>query len=94
VINPGPDEQLVHGKVSREFEYGDVISFQQSGAGGYGDPFEREPGAVLEDVLDDVVSIAAAREQYRVVITGVDAELAVDDAATRTLRAHARGARS
>src|SRR5438477_5717006 len=94
LMNPGSGEQLVHGKVSREFEYGDVISFQQSGAGGYGDPFEREPGAVLEDVLDDVVSIAAAREQYRVVITAMGTELAVDDAATRTLRAHARGARS
>jgi N-methylhydantoinase B len=90
VINPGPAEQRVHGKASREFEYGDVISFQQSGAGGYGDPIERDPRAVLEDVLDDFVSIAAAREQYGVVITGVGAELRVDDAATRTLRARAR----
>jgi N-methylhydantoinase B len=92
VINPGAGEQLVHGKASREFEYGDVISFQQSGAGGYGDPFERDPRMVLEDALDDFVSIDAAREQYGVVITSVGAELAVDDAATRTLRAHARRA--
>ena len=35
---PEPCEQVVHGKQSREFAYGDVISFQQSGAGGYGDP--------------------------------------------------------
>src|SRR5262249_31133406 len=68
VINPGPNEQRVHGKQSREFDYGDVISFQQSGAGGYGDPFERDSQAVLEDVLDDYVSIEAAREHYGVVI--------------------------
>jgi N-methylhydantoinase B len=90
VINPGGGEQVVHGKASREFEYGDVISFQQSGAGGYGDPFERDPRAVLEDVLDDFVSIDAAREQYGVVISGHGAELAVDAAATRARRAHAR----
>jgi N-methylhydantoinase B len=87
VINPGPGEQLVHGKQSREFAYGDVISFQQSGAGGYGDPFTRDPLRVLDDVLDDYVSIDAARERYGVVITGEGAALAVDAAATAALRA-------
>ena len=52
----------MHGKQSREFAYGDVISFQQSGAGGYGDPLARDPARVLEDVLDDYVSIDAARD--------------------------------
>jgi N-methylhydantoinase B len=86
VINPGADEQLVHGKASREFAYGDVISFQQSGAGGYGDPLERDPQAVLEDVLDDYVSIDAARERYGVVIVGTGADLAIDHAATARCR--------
>jgi N-methylhydantoinase B len=86
VLNPGAAEVLVHGKQSREFAYGDVISFQQSGAGGYGDPFTRDPGRVLADVLDDYVSIAAARDQYGVVITGTGADLAVDEAATAALR--------
>ena len=70
MINPGPGEQVVHGKQSREFAYGDVISFQQSGAGGYGDPLERDPARVLDDVLDDYVSIEAARDEYGVVIIG------------------------
>src|SRR3989442_15403151 len=70
VINPGPGEQTVHGKQSREFAYGDVISFQQSGAGGYGDPLARDPVPVLDDVLDDYVSVEAAREEYGVVIVG------------------------
>ncbi|PYO54163.1 MAG: hypothetical protein DMD84_03460, partial [Candidatus Rokuibacteriota bacterium] len=86
VINPGPGEQRVHGKQSREFAYDDVISFQQSGAGGYGDPFERDPGAVLEDVLDDYVSIEAARERYGVVIVGEH----VDVEATAALRGRRR----
>jgi N-methylhydantoinase B len=86
VINPGPDEQLVHGKQSREFAYGDVISFQQSGAGGYGDPLERDPARVLEDVLDEYVSVDAARREYGVVIVGDGIDLAVEEGATRGLR--------
>ena len=87
VIDPGPDEEIVHGKQSREFAYGAVISFQQSGAGGYGDPLERDPARVLEDVMDDYVSVAAARADYGVVITGDGFDLRVDEAATLALRA-------
>jgi len=86
VINPGPGEQIVHGKQSREFVYGDVISFQQSGAGGYGDPLARDPRRVLEDVLDDYVSIESARRQYGVMITGTAPDLTVDESATTELR--------
>jgi N-methylhydantoinase B len=86
LINPGPDEDVVHGKESRAFSYGDVISFQQSGAGGYGDPLERDPARVREDVLDDFLSVEAAREQYGVVITGAGIDLEVDEGATAELR--------
>jgi N-methylhydantoinase B len=86
VINPGPGEILVHGKASREFAHGDVISFQQSGAGGYGDPFERDPACVLDDVLDEYVSVEAARDEYGVVIVGDE----VNEAATAALRARRR----
>jgi len=90
VINPGPGEEAVHGKQSREFAYGDVISFQQSGAGGYGDPLERDPALVLDDVLDDYVSIDAARDEYGVVIIGAGADLRVDERATAALRGNRR----
>jgi len=92
VINPGPGEQVVHGKASRAFAYGDVVSFQQSGAGGYGDPLARDPARVLEDVLDDYLSVEAARREYGVVIAGDGVDLAVDERATAALRATARGA--
>jgi N-methylhydantoinase B len=93
LINPGAAEQVVHGKQSREFAYGDVVSFQQSGAGGYGDPLEREPARVLEDVLDDYVSVDAARREYGVVIAGTGAALSVDAEATRRLRETMRSGR-
>jgi len=92
VVNPGPDEQPVHGKQSREFDYGDVISFQQSGAGGYGDPLDRDPARVLEDVLDEYVSVDAARTAYGVVIVGEGMDLRVDATSTRALRHQMRSA--
>ncbi|HYE92473.1 MAG TPA: hydantoinase B/oxoprolinase family protein [Terriglobales bacterium] len=87
VLNPDAGGEVVPGKASREFVYGDVISFQQSGAGGYGDPFARDPARVLDDVLDDYVSVEAARAQYGVVITVDGTDLRVDEAATAALRA-------
>lgn len=39
-----------------------------AGGGGFGDPYERDPEAVREDVRDDLVSIEAAKEEYGVVI--------------------------
>ena len=51
---------------------------------------------MLDDVLDEYVSLEAARERYGVVLTG-DAEageLAVDSQATSALRARLAQARS
>ena len=56
------------------------------GGGGYGDPFTRDPAAVLRDVRNQVLSIAVAREQYGVVIvSGADGPV-VDTAATGQVR--------
>jgi 5-oxoprolinase (ATP-hydrolysing)/N-methylhydantoinase A len=43
---------------------GDVFHHRMPGGGGYGDPAEREPEAVADDVRDGKVSAAAARELY------------------------------
>jgi N-methylhydantoinase B len=87
LVNPDGEAQVVHGKESRAFAYGDVISFQQAGAGGYGDPLERDPERVLEDVLDEYVSAEAAREQYGVIFRAptVDDANRRPDARTRPL---------
>jgi N-methylhydantoinase B len=59
-----------------------------AGGGGYGDPLERDPERVAEDVREGYVSIAAARDQYGVVLTGKD--LVPDLEATEALRASLR----
>jgi N-methylhydantoinase B len=86
VLNPGPGEQEIHGKESRDFVHGDVVSFQQSGAGGYGDPRERDPARVRQDVLDGYVSLEAARVRYAVVLDDDGTAVTVNEAATRALR--------
>ncbi len=88
-LNPGtPRERRIHSKASDTFEYGDVISFQQPGAGGYGPPWERDPQAVLRDVTEDYVSIEGARRDYGVVIDSTT--MTVDEAATHAVRAAMR----
>ena len=46
---------------------GDRFTHVSAGGGGFGDPRERDPAAVLDDVLDGKVSAAAARDRYGVV---------------------------
>ena len=58
-----------------------LIAFGPSG-GGYGDPLRRDPGAVLDNVLDGLFSPDVAREQYGVVVN----QGTVDAAATLELR--------
>ena len=68
---------------------GDTFSRPTAGGGGFGDPLERDPALVLEDVIDDYVSIERAAKDYGVVIRAVDVDVldyAIDDAATRTAR--------
>ena len=68
-----------------------------SGGGGFGDPLEREPAAVREDVLDSFVSLEQAAAGYGVVILERDAQLldyAIDGDATHALRAKMRSERA
>jgi N-methylhydantoinase B len=77
-------------------EAGEAFEYLYGGGGGWGDPLLREPAKVLDDVLDELVSPAAAERDYGVVLTGNLAEwtLAVDEDATRRLRAARRAART
>jgi N-methylhydantoinase B len=58
-----------------------LITYGPSG-GGYGDPFRRDPAAVLDNVLDGLFSAEIAREHYGVAIV----DEAVDVTATEKLR--------
>jgi N-methylhydantoinase B len=68
----------------------DVYAVLWSAAGGFGDPLERDPAMVAEDVENTDVSAVAAREIYGVVI-GADGK--ADARATERLRAEIRAAR-
>lgn len=85
-------KELVRGDGSRQIlpskcdrvkvKAGDLLLFDTWGAGGWGDPLQREPAKVLADVRKGLVSVEGAR-RYGVVVAGD----AVDEGATRTLRA-------
>ncbi|UMP06256.1 hydantoinase B/oxoprolinase family protein [Amycolatopsis sp. EV170708-02-1] len=47
----------------------DVVNVVLPGGGGYGDPVDRDPDAVLADVVDGYISVEAARELYGVEVT-------------------------
>lgn len=68
---------------------GAITAYQFGGGGGFGDPLERDPELVREDVLDELVSVEAAERDYGVVLRGSaeDGELTVDAEATKALRA-------
>ncbi len=61
---------------------GDRLVCLGPGGGGYGDPLRRDPRAVLDDVLDGLISERTARDSYGVVV----ADGVVDAAATAALR--------
>jgi N-methylhydantoinase B len=70
VVNEGlPSEVFVEAACyNLEMPAGSVLFAQSGGGGGWGDPLERDPDAVLEDVLNELVSIAGAERDYGVVI--------------------------
>jgi N-methylhydantoinase B len=74
---------------------GQVLRVVTTGGGGWGDPLEREPELVRLDVIQGKVSVAAAREEYGVVLVAGTSEFEyeIDRAGTEKLRAALRAAR-
>jgi N-methylhydantoinase B len=68
---------------------GDVYRHVMAGGGGFGNPLERDPEKVREDVLDGKVTVDHAREAYGVVISD-DPERSVNAGATESLRSKLR----
>ncbi|MCB1502596.1 MAG: hydantoinase B/oxoprolinase family protein [Bauldia sp.] len=79
----GRDVDLVSKVPYHKVKAGDrLVSYGPCG-GGYGDPLQRDPQSVLDDVLDGYISAETAKASYGVVIAGG----AVDAAATAKARA-------
>lgn len=79
-----PREERLPSKFMRRMHKGDVFRGEMAASGGYGDPFQRDPRAVLEDVIQEKMSLAHAEKEYGVVIDA--ATLQVDERRTRAAR--------
>jgi N-methylhydantoinase B len=72
-------------------KHGDVFRHVLAGAGGWGDPLERDPAAVLRDVRNELLSPGKAVLDYGVIVDL--ATWTVDTAATGKRRAEIKSAR-
>jgi N-methylhydantoinase B len=86
VLNPGDsNERALTSKIAGlRFKRDELLSVEFAGGGGLGNPLERDPARVREDVVRGYVSLAGAREDYGVVLD--PASLEVDAPATARLR--------
>jgi N-methylhydantoinase B len=85
ILNPDtPEERQLKSKGLDVLGEGDVVSLRLPGAGGYGEPLERDLELLLQDVRDGKVSLESAREDYAVVID--PKTLRIDEKATKKLR--------
>ena len=81
-------ERLAYSKMTQSLDTGDTVTISTPGAGGWGDPWGRDPQAVLWDVREEFISASNAAEKYGVLIRPAGAgSLEVDLAGTRALRA-------
>lgn len=64
----------------------DVMETRSPGTAGYGDPLERDPEKVLEDVKEEIISEEVATDIYGVVFDADDGEQTVNEQATENRR--------
>ena len=90
-FNPDRDNRCLPSKVTMTITQGDIFRHEVAGAGGWGDPLERDPAAVLKDVRNELISLDVAADEYGVVVEAHT--WSVDMAATQRLRQEIRAAR-
>ena len=90
-LTSGGSQRELPGKSILWVGRGDRLHTQWCGAGGYGNPIDRDPERVLWDVIEEKISFERARNVYGVVI---DLETRrIDAAATAARRAELRAMR-
>ncbi len=67
-LDPQGENRILPSKFTMTIRRGDVFRHVLAGAGGWGDPLERDPAAVLRDVRNELLSPAKAEVDYGVVI--------------------------
>jgi len=91
-LDPDGENRVLPGKFTMNVKRGDVLRHVLAGAGGWGDPLERDPQAVLKDMRNELLSPGKALSDYGVVIDST--HWTVDVAATGTHRARIRSERA
>lgn len=97
-LNPDTENRPLPSKFLMTIKKGDVFRHLSAGAGGWGDPLERDLARVVADVRNEKMTREYVRREYGVVFK--EGSLEVDLAATEALRqamrqereAHRRGA--
>ena len=67
-LDPDGENRLLTAKLTTDISRGEVFRHEVAGAGGWGDPLDREPTAVLRDVRNELISEGVARTEYGVVL--------------------------
>jgi len=68
VLNPDGERRELPAKCTLTLRRGDVFRHVLAGAGGWGDPFTRDPERVLRDVREEKLTPEYARREYGVAI--------------------------
>jgi N-methylhydantoinase B len=86
------EEYEVENAIQAQLPAGAITAYQYGGGAGFGPALDRDPQQVLEDVLDEYVTLGAAQDRYGVVLTGTleALDLAVDEPGTEQLRERLR----
>ena len=85
---------MLPSKFTMTIKRGDVFRHVLAGAGGWGDPLERDPAAVLRDVRNELLSADKALADYGVSSRNKEVDADATDRERRDeLRACAAGAR-
>jgi N-methylhydantoinase B len=90
-LNPATENRVLTSKLTMNIKYGDVFRHVLAGAGGWGDPLERDPAAVVRDVRNELLSPQKAEADHGVIVNM--ATWTVDTAATAKRRAEIKAAR-
>jgi N-methylhydantoinase B len=63
-LNPDGENRTLPSKLTMTIRRGDVFRHVLAGAGGWGDPLERDPAAVFKDVRNELLSAGKAEADY------------------------------
>ena len=81
IVRADGHEEACRAKFLTTVHDGDILKVRLAGGGGHGDAYTRDTAAVLDDVLEDKMSVEHARKAYGVAIAGSPPEIDLDETA-------------